>query len=280
MVIASLLVTTPTEQQEPQTTTDEATETLVQYEAWQVQVIQGAYPLQFTKGKLWPQGEKQSEYAQMSYEYTLRIGHLAENKHLAKTSDYQTFFAETQKMKKQMDSMAVGFKLLDAPVEAIVREIHELNGSVYVIGAAFGSLSYAPVKDIPKSACMIDRRITEEAFPDFIMNLRRLAAIEASLIEEEDDEEEEEETEDEEETEEEETTADVVVDAATALVSSTTSIEVRPEGPVVLVPASAWEPLCQAIAAHHALDEETEGEGEEAEQDDGSAPAEPNGGAT
>lgn len=252
LVIASLLVT-HTEQQDPETTEVAADDapTTVQYEAWRVRLILG-HPLQFTKGKLWPQGEKQTEYAQLSYEYSVRISQLAENAHLAKTPEYEQFSTEARKLKKEMDAKLPALKFLDAPIEAIVREIHELNGNVYIIGAAFGSMNYAPIEDIPKAACIVSRRITEQAFPEFIVNLRELAAIEASLIEEEDDEEEEEEEETDEETDDDEepSTGDVVVEAATALVSSATSIEARPEGPMVLVPANVWEPLCQAVAAH------------------------------
>lgn len=257
MVIASLLVT-PTEQQQQQTTTtddqtpEEAPAT-VQYEAWRVRVIQGPHALQFQKGKLWPQGEKQYVYAQRSFEYLRLIGWLAENSQASASSAYKQYAAEARALKQQLDAAVVDFKKNgeEAPVEAVVREIHELNGNVYIIGAAFGDMNYAPIEDIPKSACIVSRRITEEAFPDFILVLRELAAIEASLVDGDDEEEEEEEIEEEEDDEpEEETTADVVVDAASALVASATNIEVRPEGPVVLVAAAAWEPLCQAVAAH------------------------------
>jgi hypothetical protein len=154
--------------------------------------------------------------------------------------------------------MSSDFKFTDAPIEALVREIHEVNGNVYIIGLAFGSMSYAPIEDIPKAACIVSRRITEEAFQGFILTLRELAAIEASLVDADDGVEEEEEDDDDDAVVEEDddnepaepSTGDVVVEAAVALVSSATSIEARPEGPVVLVPANVWEPLCQAIQAH------------------------------
>ena len=247
---------TQTAQQEPTPDAADAAPATVQYEAWQVRIITGTYPLQFTKGKLWPQADKQLEYARISYQYSCLISQLAENEHLAKTAEYAKFATEARELKKKLDSMAADFKFTDAPIEALVREIHEVNGNVYIIGVAFGSMSYAPIEDIPKAACIVSRRITEEAFQGFILTLRELAAIEASLVDVDDGVEEEEEDddavveEDDDNEPAEPSTGDIVVEAAVALVSSATSIEARPEGPVVLVPANVWEPLCQAIAAH------------------------------
>jgi hypothetical protein len=158
----------------------------------------------FERGKLWPQGPKQTLVGQLSYEVYVRTAIQAQNPNDPENNQHlRRALAELPKAKEDMRLSGAGSDV----IEAIVGDMYLIGGNIAknepatieILGQAFGEWLQrggAPSVNIPQSLAIWERAWPiEELF-------EHAAELEAAADQPDDDEDEEDEDEEEDEDDE------------------------------------------------------------------------------
>lgn len=238
-------------------------------------------PLQFEKGKLWPQGPAQEKVAKLSMEVWILENWLANEQNQVHREQWVKYSHEVKEKRKVLKEERDKIKVAEQPIECVVSQINELVGDlstgmparVEMIGQPFGLWAERQLSATMRFAveqCGILKRYPLEELVSYVDALEAAEAAEAAKAaaggDDEGDEDDEDETDDEEEGEEEETAGDLLVEAAIHAIPQAT-IELREEGSVAVLPMAAWERLSAAADAWAEEQKAAEEEGDEDEDE-------------